>query len=1383
MRIKARLSLLLLLVSFCLPIHAINENVYFQHLSTVDGISNNQVNAILMDSRGFMWFGTYSGLDKYDGYRFRHYFFDQSSHYGLADSFIEDLKEDYDGNILIRTNKGFSLYDYKKMLIYKDTTEILHNYGLDYGYILQMFVDNDKNVWIQTVNEGLYMINKKKNIKILFGNKEYNLPPDRLTGLVQKRDKVVFITTKGHLIAINPKTKKIAWRNDFIAEKYNDESVYRLYSDIYNNYYIKGRTRNMYYMQGTKKWYYKLEEALKTLGITIPKGEYQIRGVTTLKNGDVWVSLDHEGLLYFNIKTKNVALYKHDKTDPNSIADDSPFIVYVDKNNTVWVGTYKSGISYFFNNTNRMGIINLGDVLSMVEDNDGRIWCTTNENGILKYNPVTGETNHFGMSETHLGSDVVVTSYKAKDGSLWFGTFNGGAAHYKDGSFHAYRERGDAELLSDHIWSIQEDNYGTIWFGTLWKGIQSLDPKTGKFTSYTMDNSELNYGYVPSMAIDKHNNLVIGHSSDFTLLNLKTKKFTDYVTARSGKKFTSGLINQLIVDSRGLYWLATASGLNVYDINTDSIYIIPLEEGMSGMLVCSVTEAPNKNVWVTTARSVSNIEVERVDEKQWRFHVTNYGYSDGLQKGQLNMRSLLITKNGNIYIGGQEGVNVINQNTFLNMKSNNRAIFSELILQDKIVDIGDKIDGVEVLKANLNSSRVLKLPYDLNTFVICLASDNPAIHDDVRFKYILEGYDKEWVLMPRGRADLMFTNIPPGEYRLLVKTTNSAGTESDNVDVLKITIDPPFYATWYAYLFYALVFGGLLAYLFYMRQRKHKNRLSIERDRVENEQRREMDDIRLSFFSNMNKELRTPLMLIIRPVMDLIKKEKDLERRKGLFTIYRNSERLLSIVNQLIDMRNIDKQEVDLNLKTGDVVSFVTSVCNSYVMLNNTIVKLEVTSEITSLRMSFDEDKLSRMLNSLLDFSFNNMNDLITKRNKDDSISGDVELEDDAVKVYIKIENLSEEDSKSEEVDTDDDNYLLICIKDSGNKIPEKRRTHLFEKFYTYTDEDGETKNTGVQMSIANDYAGMHGGHIEAVDTEDGNEVIAYLPIAHDSELQSSDDDTLLVIVSDSSRDEQAVTTLSTQSKEYEVLIVDDSPIFLDYMSRELGRNFFVRTASSADEVFAAIREKLPDLILLDIFLPGMSGADLCKKLKQVPYTSKVPIMFMPARAIDERYEERFDVGADDYLLKPYNMDLLATRIENLIKWKGKLSSGEKRMPLLRMMLSPKDKEFKAEAAKYVKEHITDPYLSTEQISSFLGVVFNDFVRRVVSITGHTPSEMITVSKVKNACELMQQSSMSIKEIAFQSGFDKQEDLEQAFYVAYGEPIEEYRKKLNSKDE
>ena len=811
---KKVIFLLVVCAIACDVVAAVLPDMKFRTLDTRDGLSNSQVNCIYKDSRGFVWIGTAYGLNRYDGYRVRTYYSDTNDTTTMRSNYVSDIFEDSDGCLWLRQGMGFCLYDPRTERFERDITVRLRKFGI-IGGIDRFYIDKKKNYWVKTYDEGLYYYNPKTRKLSLFryGYDDDELPGDFWVSSFATTDEgVVLASSKGDLICFDGERGKVRWRDDFCRTHGGRENVdYIVRVDADNNFFVVSIGTTFFHNRKTGHWCCSLAEYLREHQVEGVPDNLIIWDVCKDAKGWLWVSTDHMGLFVIDLKNRLARQYVHDKNDDTTLPEMTLRRLYCDADGKMWISSYKSGLCLYAKRMSNFRTIDLGDVTTMTEDHDGRYWIGTNDSGILRYDPHTGESTPFNTSNAGFKSDAVMASLTTRDGSLWFGTYNGGLLHYADGKWTNYLATGDTtQLATNNVWSLEEDRWGNVWIGTLGRGIQKLDRRTGRFYNYTTKNTPLRSSYMTSLSWIKKGWLLVGCSEYYALLNPVTGKVIPRaIPSVAGLSDAMAASTDVVEDSRGLIWYGSASGCCVYDERTKNRWMLDMKSGLYGSSVVSIEEDRQHTMWVVTEHGISNIVPERQENGQWNFTIRSYNNHDGVQQGPFNQRAIFCTRDGQILIGGAYGLDIINPHLSSEDREKERPVFSGLVLFGEELCAGEEYEGHVILDEALDVCRRIVLRYSENQFTIQLGSTSGEVRNPARFVYKLEGFSDKWIKTEQVNPNITYMSLPSGSYTLCVRMLNDDGSMGEEESRLEIVIRPPFYRTWWAIMCYVLLAVGL----------------------------------------------------------------------------------------------------------------------------------------------------------------------------------------------------------------------------------------------------------------------------------------------------------------------------------------------------------------------------------------------------------------------------------------------------------------------------------------------------------------------------------------------------------------------------------------------
>lgn len=1314
------------------------QSYQFKHLEVSDGLSNNSVNTICKDRDGFMWFGTATGLNRYDGYTFKIYQHAENDPESLPDNYITDIVEMPDGRFWINTARGYVLFDKEQDCFITDVTGFMKN--LESGGVPeQVFVDREGNTCLSVAGEGCYRY-KEGGKATFFSYVEHSLPEYGVTQIAECSDGLLLIYNTGLLVCLDHATLAIKWKFDEI-KKYipaGKTIEFSLFVDRDNCIWAYSLMGIWAYDCGTKSWRTDLT------AIWSSRPDVIIHAVAQDIEGRIWVGKDYDGIDVFEKETGKVtSLVAHDDNG-RSLSHNTIYDLYADRDGIMWVGTYKKGVSYYSESIFKFNMYEWGDITCIEQADENKLWLGTNDHGILLWNRFTGKAEPFWRDAERQLPNPVVSMLKSKDGKLWVGTFNGGLYCMNGSQVRSYKEGVGNALASNNVWALVEDDKGRIWIASLGGGLQCLEPSSGTFETYTSNNSALLENNVTSLCWGDDNTLFFGTANQGVgMMDMRTREIKKVQGQSGSMKMSNDAVNHVYKDSRGLIWIATREGLNVYDVRRHLFLDLSPVAEAKGSFIAAITEDQERNMWVSTSRKVIRVTVASDGKGSYLFDSRAYNSEDGLQNCDFNQRSIKTLHNGIIVIGGLYGVNVFAPDHIRYNKMLPNVMFTGLSLFDEAVKVGQSYGGRVLIEKELNDVENVEFDYKQNIFSVSFASDNYNLPEKTQYMYKLEGFNNDWLTLPLGVHNVTFTNLAPGKYVLRVKAINSDGYVGMKEATLGIVVNPPFWMSWWAYLLYAI---GLVVVFFLARYRMLKReREKFHLQQIENEvaKNEEINNMKFRFFTNVSHELRTPLTLIISPLEGMLKETTDELQSTRLQLMYRNAQRLLHLVNQLLDFRKGEMSTHQLSLSEGDIISYVHSVCNSFLLMaDKKHIQFSFFSGIDTFSMAFDADKVGKIVMNLLSNAF--------------------KFTPEGGRVTVMIEHVA---------GTPD--MLEIKIADTGIGISDVDKEHIFERFYQ-ADHKGveETTGNGIGLSLVRDFVTLHEGEVKVFDSiGTGSVFVIQFPVKHVETQVQLPPETGISIGEEEDKEIKEETREETERKDFPLLlIVDDNEDFRIFMRYSLELQYRVKLAVNGNEAWEMMQEELPDLVISDVMMPQMDGNELCRLIKQDKRTAHIPVILLTARQNTEAKLEGLQTGADDYVTKPFNMTILVLRIRKLIELSRyhRVTQGMIDPVSSEIVITSLDEKLIEKAIKYVEDNMSRTELSVEELSRELGMSRVHLYKKLLQITGKTPIEFIRVIRLKRAAQLLRESQLHVSEVAFEVGFNNPKYFSRYFKDEFG---------------
>lgn len=1335
----------------------------FSHLNVTDGLSQNQINCIYRDSKGFMWFGTNAGLNRFDGLNFEIFSTENSSSSPLANNNINSIIEDNSGNIWIGTDHGISILDGKSYQItnFEYTAAATHNCG-DIYYINSMLAAKNGNIWIGTNNGCFYKNMRNDSIHyLLIDAAKCSAPLNGITALTEDHSGNIWMSSKnGFIIKYDPVFKSI--QKFKIPDKSNElaNSVTRLFIDNDNELWV-GNLYGLYlFHPGKDMWDNQFSETIsKTADLK------RIGAISQNMDGLIWIAADGGGAYIIDKDQWIIRNIKSQPTDNRQLSSNGLSFVHCDKEGIVWFGSTKKGIDYYKKNINKFRIyksfagdnnsLSNSDINAIIEDPKGNIWIGTDGGGLNYLDRKTHKITQPGVKNSPyntLSSNIIVSLYADHAQKIWIGTYFGGLNKYDPltGKFTVYKYiSGDTTSVSDdRIYGIGEDSLNNLWVGTLGRGLNRLNPATGKFERINRGNSSLCFDFITSIYRDKQNVLWISTTNGLSVFDNAAQAFRCYtfIPGNPNSISDNNVIN-CFEDSRGLFWICTKNGLNLLDRNTHKFRQFKTSDGLPSNSIHAIVEDKNGNLWISSKNGISKLVLINVTSfHDLNFTVTNYNITDGLQGKEFNQSASLCTTDGEIFFGGPDGLNAFYPDEIKEDTTDTKMIFSDFRIFNKSVPYGQKHNNRYILDNPIFNTDKIALKYHENSFTIGFHSLTYFFPENNNYAYKLEGFDNDWVTCNGKNNSATYTNLSNGTYTFRVKEIKNKSF--GNEIALKIVVLPPFWKSWIAYFIYAiliLLVFILLRHLILVRERMNTR---VEHERLEALHLHEIDSLKIKLFTNISHEFRTPLTLIMSPVEKLLSQFKEQPEEKYLKLIDQNAKRLLQMVNQLLDFRKLEVQGFSYNPSYGDIVAFLSDTVSSFSNLGEKKhIELVFKTKIKTLNTSFDKDKLEKIMFNLLSNAF--------------------KFTPGYGKVTVSLD--LEPSVKNKESNAD--NNLVIRTEDTGIGIPADKTEKIFTRFFQVDSSGQVEKGTGIGLSLVAEFVKLHNGEIfVSSEVNKGSCFTVVLPVSNEGCITEPVTETDGMI-SYFKVDIPEQLHLPPTSQRPVVLIAEDNDDLRFYLKDNLLQSYEIHEASNGEEGLRITQKLAPDLIISDIMMPVMDGIEFCRRVKSDRTICHIPFILLTAKSTEPQQLEGINTGADDYVTKPFNFQILEAKIANFINLRKnarQLFKNKLRIEPHEITITSLDEQFMKKALELVEKNMGVTDYSVETMSRDLGMSRTLLYKKILALTGKPPLEFVRSLRLKRAAILLSKSQLNVSEIAFQVGFNDPKYFSKHFKNEFG---------------
>lgn len=1336
-----------------------------------DGLSNSAVTAILKDSEGYLWFGTWDGLNRYDGSDIQVFKPDKIDPKSISGNVIRALFEDKDGNLWITADKEINRYnrDYENFETYFDQTERFS--GRE--QILRSSISLDSTLWCGIYGVGLFYFSPSKN---QFQKIEYDHSLDdyikEIVGIAALTDeRLMILTHNGELLEIE---KGERWK---ISQKVNLSEKYKITPN--SNWLLKdGQDRLLFISlsEGGVLIYNASTGKLKVL----ESGNKDLL-VTTISKSltphSFWIGTDNGKILKLSTDRK-YQLESLDHEFPDLIQNKIKiWSIYESSPNMLWVGTDGNGVLEYKMDGSVFKSVQKGnteeghlghDIVRAIYENDkGEIWIGTRGNGLNILNPPLNNTRVIN-SEKGLSNNAVLSINRDHNKNYWIGTDGEGVDMIENTSgeiFHFPRDFGsDPDLNFRSVYAICVDSYGDIWLGTSGHGVIKLVIEKLESGDYNLKNHQqylnipeqphsLNSNVVYSIIEDHPNALWIGsRGGGLQKLNTLTRKFENM-----DQRIDNDVIS-LMKDHQDALWVGTSNGLYQLDVSsgTHKISYFNQRDGLPNNTIHGILEDSMSNIWVSTNKGLS-----KWDRKKGLF--LNYTKNDGLPSNEYSDGAAAISKiSDQLYFGGINGLTLFNPKLIKESSHFPKLAILDLKLFNKSVHPGDE---TKLLKSNINHTDTLIFRHDQNFFSINFTVLDFHNKEKCQYAYFLENFDSEWNYV--GDQNIAsFTNVPPGQYRLQIKNTNEDGIWSSNVRQLWIHITPPLWKTWWAYFVYSLLIALFIVAVIYTFKKRAATRRKLYMERMERLKSEEISDYKLKFFTNITHEFRTPLSLILVPATKLFEERKHFPEHSHLMTnIYDNAKRLLKLIGELVEFRKAETGNISFNVQYGDLNKFVkriTTIFEQYAEQHE--IEVSFSSQVQELNTWFDREIIEKIILNL--------------------ISNAIKYTPPKGKLTVTTETHND--------------HILLKIADTGIGMSEDILGKIFDRFYSHQNEKPffveEMKSSGVGLALTKSLVEVHKGTIEVESTPGiGSTFTVKLPSQKDDYDGHLSDEILspTAVGLDQKIEEEleqikpltsvkADRILSTKHK-YTLLVIDDNYELKRLISDILGGHYNIIEASQGVEGLKLLSDNNIDLIISDVIMPEMNGFELCKIVKDDINTCHIPVILLTAMGDIEHRIKGIDIGADSYIPKPFHPRHLLTRISKLLEAKEHIRAAFREAPWKLDAnikgLESKDKKWVLDLTEFIHENMNEASLDSNLLAEKFAMSKTQLYRKTKALTGFTPHRVIKNSRLERASGFLKSTDKTVSEIIYETGFNNRTYFYSSFKDMFGCSPTDFRNK------
>ena len=1338
--VNLTVKLICILLLTTLKINAADKEP-IEYLSIENGLSNNSVTAIFQDHYGFMWFGTYDGLNRYDGYSFKVF----KNHWGNEGSLINNhiicIAEDHENRVWIGTEKGMVYYNYSDSKIYPVYYHPLNNGKVKKAIsrINSLVTDAVGNLYAATEENGLLICKKGtdvcEQVINLNNTKAYNI--QKL--LVDKKDRLwIFINGVG-LCQFNAGLNKMVVVN----------------TQLKNVNCITPDARNAFLWMGNEGGLYKYNIAQNQI-INLNLSGYKLTNKNIMhlyldKQERVWIATDGGGVNIIDPSTQKVS-YILPGEQKGALSSGAVYDIYEDSDARKWIATLRGGLniidyknhqftSITHDPQNKNSLVN-NFTRSFCEDVDKNIWIGTSGGGLSYWNPrLNSYTNyiHNEADPNSLSSDFVMSIVNDHQNKIWIATFNGGINLFNKNNhtFKHYTCFNTYTKVEDrNAWRLFEDSKFNLWASATRGGALYLyNREKDKFELF--DHRLVN---INCFLEDKNGALWAGTNSELVKIDIKDKRHQ--VTN------INSAVYAIHEDKKGNFWIGTdGGGLLLFNRANRSTVRYTETNGLADNAVINILEDNSGFLWLSTYNGISRFNPAAKTFK-------NYYASDGLQSNQFNYNAALKLRSGEFLFGGIKGFNRFNPDSVKTSVSAPKVFLTGF----RVNNVPIEQDARYKDKGAINLQNIT-IPYDKAVISIDFVAIEYSFPDKILYAYYLEGWDHVW--NNSGKVKVAnYSRLNEGNYILRIKSTNSDGVWSNDQRIVYITVLPPWYRTWWAWCIYIGLAVALVYYYLLYKARQTKLQHEIEIAYIKADKEKELNERKLSFFTNISHEFRTPLTLIINPIKDMLNSSsKNNAVDNDLNIVYRNARRLLSLVDQLLLFRKTESENDRLK-----------------------IVKLNFAHLCHEVYLCFTHQAKIKNIDYVFECDTDN-----------------IELYADREKIEIALFNLVSNALKFTPdggcvslIIVEQEDEITVSVTDTGCGIPENIGDRLFEKFYKVQNGAAVKTGFGIGLYLVKNFINSHNGEIAYQSTASGTTFLIQLKKgkAHFSNNLIFEDisdgsiylEELIEELPEKSTagNNEPISLDMMISDQQSMLIIDDNEEIREYIKRIFKIHYKLYEASNGEDGFKLIKDFLPDIVICDVVMQGMSGIELCRLIKDDLSLNHIPVILLTAQLTPEIKLQGIEVGAYDCISKPFEKELLMARIGAILKNRSNLQKyfyNEVTLQSNNLKISEEYKDFLNKCIAVVEDYLNDADFNIKTLASELGMSHSNLYKKVKSISGQSVNGFVRFIRLRKAAELLINTNCNVNEAAYRVGLNDIKYFREQFHKIFGMNPSEFIKK------
>lgn len=1300
----------------------------FRLINTSAGLPDDEVKALFWTSDGRLGVRTSSSLSFFDGCTF-HSVPPMGDEAYAADyvSALSTAYVDARQRVWIKELGKLLVFDLTKDAYVRDVKGLLASMGIK-EKVRDMFIDSGKDLWFVTASGKMLMVKASKIGEQENPCRQMKIRTKGLRDVCNFNGNHWFLYADGWVKGMNAAmTKTISvervWQGevparDFMQFAQNKHQLWLMWNRGVASYQPSSTATH---------WQHRYENEAAALVV-----------LSIAEDGTAYASIRQAGLLTIAPNGKTSLLTEIHTLDGETLIDDIQGIACSRGN--LLLGLWSKGLCLYHPNMQQFAyfpFVAMGLKMNGYRINDlpNGLPLLSSDKGLFALNALSHHASPISLG----GSDYIRSMMDSK-GRLWAGTFRQGLFLREKGIVHHIMQGGipAKDINYDIVRGFLEDHAHRIWVN-YHGGIGCFDEQRRRIVP--LGNKALEkYKVVNDFKEDRLHRIWVAATQGLFVYSPASRRALfpkDLVKDEATQVKLNGPCKVLLIDHQGWVWVGTLNGLFVINPKDKSSRFFGRAEGMPNEMINGLIEDRYGNVWVSTPSGLCRFL--RLQDGEMKLMV--FDSQNKLGKSNFGCMTVGHLAGGNLFFGTQDGYYIVNPADVKEMKYTGHPIFTSLRVNNQELVPGKEVDGRTILTSALSATEKLVLKHHENFITILFSGLNFDMPSHTYYKYRLKGMSDRWIEMnPQdgvGRAN--FTDLAPGSYVLEVYSAGFDKVWSEQPATLLIEVQPPLRATWWAKLIYLLFFIAILTW-------GYRWKMEQNRKRMEDEKYKELEEMKYRFFTNISHEFRTLLTLIITPIGSILKRTTDSETRHQLNDVSRNAGDLLQLVNQLLDFRKMEMNGERLNLQSGNLNEFIQYTTMKFMPLaEQKNIRLTFEDKTEGLFMYFDKDKVGKVLTNLLSNAFK-----FTKAGG---------------KVNVCLEKCI----------LDSRRCAHIVVEDTGCGIPKEEQGHVFERFYrTEQDSSSQQIGSGIGLNMVYEYIQLHEGKVSLESEEGkGSRFIVDIPTDLKREVQqeASEENCIASPVMDDVVD-GAVGVQTSRKIEKTVLVVEDNEDFSHFLSQELGR-IYNKVLMAKDGIEGAMKAEAenPDIIVSDVMMPRMNGTDMCRRIKENIETSHIPIILLTAWSTDEGRATGYKAGADAYIAKPFDMEVLLARISNLLEKQEKRQRDFSHS----ISLDPKtvtdsspDEDFLKEVIACIEKNIDNSEYTIDSLSTDIVMSRMSLYRKMKSLTGQTPADFIRTVRLKTAAKLLKEEKCTVSEACYRTGFASPQNFSKHFKEMFG---------------